>query len=873
MLDWNRSYINLSTNFYGGKKKMKKTRSMLFFILSLIVVASMILSGCAADETPTEAPPEPEETEEVTEAEPEPEEEVEEPAPAEKVTIRITTWAGVEESAELQEVIDEVNAQNEHFEIVHEPAPDDYYTKVQTALAGGTSADLIWLSQEWIAGMADQGALLDITDYLLADSENPAGQLDDYFADIIKTAMFKGRYYGLPWIAQPVVMFYNRALFDDAGLPYPDLTWDWAAFKQAAAELTKDLDGDGENDQWGFSLTGWPPPQMFVWQAGGEVITADLRSSPIDTPESINGFNFYADMIYNDVHAPPEAVIQEQGFGEMFKNGKVAMFMGGAADDLDRVEGLDVGVVAVPAGPAGRPTFAWTASTVVAGQTDYPEIAYEALVKLTDGIHHWKIVAPRKSLATAEGITEAEPRKADSAEAIAQAVPFMRAFNIIPSHQEWDSIFWGEFMDPLFHGEGTAAELAPEIRPLLEEVLPEEGEVYEPEEKVTVRITTWAGVEESAELQEVIDEVNSKVAHFQIVHEPAPDDYYTKVQTALAGGTSADLIWLSQEWIAGMADQGALLDITDYLRGDSVAIHPAANLDDYFSDVIKTAMFQGQYYGLPWIAQPVVMYYNRALFDEAGLDYPTLDWDWDMFKSSAAELTKDLDGDGENDQWGFTLTGWPPPQMFVWQAGGEVIADDLSTSPIDTAEAINGFDFYASMIYNDVHAPPEAVIQEQGFGEMFKAGKIAMFMGGAADDLDRVEGLDVGVVAVPAGPAGRPTFAWNASTVIAAQTENPDVAYEALVMLTDGIHHWKIVAPRKSLATAEGITEAEPRKAENAEAIAEAAAFMRAFNIIPNHQEWDSIFWGEFMDPLFHGEGTAEELAPEIRPLLEDVLP
>ena len=91
---------------------------------------------------------------------------------------------------------------------------------------------------------------------------------------------------------------------------------------------------------------------------------------------------------------------------------------------------------------------------------------------LTEGIHHWKIVAPRKSLANAEAITASEPRKAASAEAIAEALPYMRAFNILPRHQEWDTIFWGDFMDPLFHGEGTAAELAPEIRPLLEEVLP-----------------------------------------------------------------------------------------------------------------------------------------------------------------------------------------------------------------------------------------------------------------------------------------------------------------------------------------------------------------------------------------------------------------
>jgi multiple sugar transport system substrate-binding protein len=437
-------------------------------VLTLLMIASLVLAACGPTEEPdvTQAP-------QATEEPGQPEPTTEAEGPAEKVTIRITTWAGVDEATELQEVIDEINAQVDHFEIVHEPAPDDYYTKVQTALAGGTSADLIWLSQEWIAGMADQGALLDITDYLDADSEHPAADLDDYFPGVLQTAEYKGHYYGLPWIAQPVVLYYNKALFDTAGLDYPSLDWDWDTFKDAAAELTQDLDGDGQNDQWGFTLNGWPPPQMFVWQAGGEVIAPDLSESPVDTPEAIAGLDFYASMIYDDVHTPPEAIISEQGFGEMFKAGKVAMFMGGAADDLDRVEGLDVGVVAVPAGPTSRATFAWTASTVIAAQTENPDAAYEALVTLTDGIHYWKIVAPRKSLATAEGISTAEPRKADSAAAIAEAVPYMRAFNVLPRHQEWDTIFWGEFMDPLFHGEGTAAELAAEIRPLLEEVLPE----------------------------------------------------------------------------------------------------------------------------------------------------------------------------------------------------------------------------------------------------------------------------------------------------------------------------------------------------------------------------------------------------------------
>jgi multiple sugar transport system substrate-binding protein len=419
--------------------------------------------------------------------------------------------------------------------------------------------------------------------------------------------------------------------------------------------------------------------------------------------------------------------------------------------------------------------------------------------------------------------------------------------------------------------EATSEEPAAE-EPAAEEPAAEEPAAEAPAgDKVTIRLTTWAGVDEAAELQEILDEINANETAFQIVHEPSPADYYTKVQTALAGGTAPDLIWLSQEYIAGFAQQGAIMDVTDCVASHSDV--PAANLDDYFPGILKTALFQDRLYGLPWIAQPTVLYYNTALFDAAGMDYPTMDWTWEDFEQASAELTQDTDGDGANDQWGFTMNGWPPPQMFVWEAGGDVMSDDLSSSPIDSPEAIQGFQFYADMIYDDVHTPPEAVIQEQGFGEMFKAGKIAMFMGGAADDLDRVEGLDVGVVAVPSGPAGRQTFAWTASTVVAAQTENPELACEALVKLTEGIHHWKIVAPRQSLATAEGIIEAEPRKEKNAEAIAAAVPDMSAYTIIPRQQEWDSIFWGSFMDPLFHDQGSAEELAPEIRPQLEALLP
>ncbi|HEY1342268.1 MAG TPA: extracellular solute-binding protein, partial [Bryobacteraceae bacterium] len=124
------------------------------------------------------------------------------------------------------------------FEIVSEPSPGgEYYTKLQTTLAGGTAADLFWLSQEYVAGYADRGALLDISDRLAADS-SPAAKLDDYYPAVLQTAQYQGKTYGLPWISQPVVLYYNPDLFSAAGVNPPDDTWTWDTFKDAATKLT-----------------------------------------------------------------------------------------------------------------------------------------------------------------------------------------------------------------------------------------------------------------------------------------------------------------------------------------------------------------------------------------------------------------------------------------------------------------------------------------------------------------------------------------------------------------------------------------------------------------------------------------------------------
>ena len=220
--------------------------------------------------------------------------------------------------------------------------------------------------------------------------------------------------------------------------------------------------------------------------------------------------------------------------------------------------------------------------------------------------------------------------------------------------------------------------------------------------KTQVRLASWAGVDEANQLAKVLEPINAAATDFQVVSEPQPADYYVKLQTVIAGGTAADLFWLSQEYVPNYADRGALLDITDQLKNDQSGLG-AAKLDDYFPEALKTVQYQDKTYGLPWISAPVLMYYNPAMFQAAGVPEPDDTWNWDMLKQAAQKLTNPSAG-----QYGITFNDWPPIQMFIWQAGGDVISKELDSCPIDSAEAIAGAQFYGDIIYNPQYAPSQA---------------------------------------------------------------------------------------------------------------------------------------------------------------------
>lgn len=379
--------------------------------------------------------------------------------------IKLATWFGSSEAREMAPIVEAINKRHaDEFSLELITIPGEYLAKIDTMLAGGVPPDLFLLSQEYVPSYAAIGAIADLDARIKADTAIP---LDDYYPAGLETARHDGRYFGLPWVMMPVVLYYNRTLFDQAKLPYPDRTWDWQKLREGARRLTR-RDADGRATQWGFLQHTWPPYLIWVWQNGGTVLSADGKLPTLTAPETVEAVRYMRKLVVEDKVSPGAGTVAQNGASELFKAGRVAMFMGGASDDLDRTSGLSVGVAEPPHG-AQRATFSWTAHLVMAKKAKHPDQTYVAFKELLDGFHRWKIVPPRRSLA--KRLAELEPRKAAAAPTILAAMEYARGIHGVVEQTAWDSFVLDKLLLPVLDGRETAESATAQTQAKLERVM------------------------------------------------------------------------------------------------------------------------------------------------------------------------------------------------------------------------------------------------------------------------------------------------------------------------------------------------------------------------------------------------------------------
>lgn len=231
--------------------------------------------------------------------------------------------------------------------------------------------------------------------------------------------------------------------------------------------------------------------------------------------------------------------------------------------------------------------------------------------------------------------------------------------------------------------------------------------------------------------------------------------YIQKLLTKIAAGDTPDVMKMQSNFF----DQFAMRDV--FLPLDDLVERDAVDLDRSFPISVELGRYKGQLQCMPTQMVSNAIFYNKDLFDEAGVEYPSAGWTWDDLLEKALALTR---GEGSDKVYGFFCEFWGGGfwlPHFVWSNGGEYWSEDGTQCLADSEEFIQAADFYFSLRNKHGVTPSAAAVGSDpslGSGQgTFAAGRAAMLYAGswATTSLVKLKAFDWDIVAHPVSPGGK----------------------------------------------------------------------------------------------------------------------
>jgi multiple sugar transport system substrate-binding protein len=380
------------------------------------------------------------------------------------------------------------------------------------------------------------------------------------------------------------------------------------------------------------------------------------------------------------------------------------------------------------------------------------------------------------------------------------------------------------------------------------------GDVVEPDadvgeepapsgEETTIKVMSFFAYDNPEVEAGVVEAFEAAYPNIKVELEMVPfSDIFTKYKTLVAGGEAPDVISLNFENTAQIAALGALEPLDDYIASDGY------DMSVYYDNTVEMYQMDGVQFAMPATFSDVVLFINKALFDEAGLEYPTLDWGWDDLVSAGEALTQDTDGDGVVDTFGYALAWWP---MYLFLNGADVLTDDGSACALETPAAIEGLQKMVDLQGEGGIAPSRGDLAAQSDWDMFMAGKLAMYpVGpwGVQPFNDNITSFEWDIAHHPAG-AQHATFLFGNAYAMSASSNNKAAAWEFLKFATgpagsqirqEGKYE---ISPVKEVAESEFLSSLAGAPPEN------AIVFMEAVDYAKNPPK--SPYWSEISDAVW----------------------
>ena len=287
-------------------------------------------------------------------------------------------------------------------------------------------------------------------------------------------------------------------------------------------------------------------------------------------------------------------------------------------------------------------------------------------------------------------------------------------------------------------------------------------------------VTMWGSMSGDAVeyINQMTENYNNSQEKYHVTYA-VQDSMEEKLVTAIAGGDVPDIVMWDRFTTATYAAKGAFMPLDDYIAGDKV------DMDQFYQPTVEEMKGNdGKQYGVPLTVDTRILFYNKDLLKEAGVNPEEIST-WDALKTAAAALTK-RDAGGKLEQSGFSLSDPGLFNNWILQAGGKMV-DDTVTPPVTAFNSEAGL---AVLNYWDELLNQEKVYElgfEDGFGgNGFKAGKVAICFNGpwALKSLDE-SGISYGVLEQPEGPGGvRSAIMGGFGLVIPSKAMNPDAAWD-----------------------------------------------------------------------------------------------
>ena len=248
-----------------------------------------------------------------------------------------------------------------------------------------------------------------------------------------------------------------------------------------------------------------------------------------------------------------------------------------------------------------------------------------------------------------------------------------------------------------------------------------------------------------------------------------------KLTTDVAGNANADLAIVATRWMLDFVEQGIAEPLDGYVDD--------AFRERFIATFLDPSMMDGQLRGLPVAGSARAMYYNRALFEEAGLEPPET---WDDVEAAAeaiSALGDDVSGFGLQGKEIETDVYFYYP---MWSYGGDILDDDGS-SGLDSEAALRAATLYRRMIDEGLTQDGPTAYSREDVQNLFKQGRIGMMITGPwmrGQIAEEAPELDYGILPIPAGPDGeRGTYGVTDSIIMFANSANKDEAWQFMDFL------------------------------------------------------------------------------------------